>query len=323
MLTNDRKLISIICPVFNEEESIPLFYDRLQTAINGLREKYNFELIFTNNHSTDRTLETILNLRKKDTDVQVLTLSRNFGYQASITAGLRHASGSAVIIIDADCEDPPEMIPKFISEWENNYDIVYGKREKRSEFYGMHLARKAFYRLNRLIADSEIILDMAEFSLMSAHVRDAILDNRSTYPFLRTEVAYTGFKRKAISYKRQPRIRGKTNYNFVQMTKFAVGGILSSSTFPLRLAAYLCIPLILVNLLLMFLDFWTGSKNAFRILVSLDCLYVVFFTASICIYLARIYKDGVQRPIYVIDWGNSVMNNKNLHRTEASSSAMV
>lgn len=303
-----RKLISIICPVFNEEESIPIFYDRLQSVLAECRQDYDFELLFTNNSSTDKTLEVILNLRRTDPTVQVLTLSRNFGYQASVMVGLRHATGAAIVVIDVDCEDPPAMIPKFIAEWEKGFDVVYGRRDKRPEFYGIQLMRKAFYRLNRLIADSEVILDMAEFSLISNHVRDAMLENQSTFPFLRTEIGYVGFRRKAIPYQRQPRLHGKTHYNFTEMVKFAIGGILSSSTFPLRLAAYLCFPLILTNVLLLLLELWASAGKAFHVLVGVDLVYLVFCGAVLCTYVARIHKDGVGRPVFIVDWRRSALN---------------
>ena len=131
--TNTQILISIICPVFNEENSIPIFYKRLLAAIKPLRETYDFELVFTNNRSTDRSLEIIKNICKNDTMVNVLTLSRNFGYQRSMLAGLNHADGDVFMFIDVDCEDPPEMITDFIEQWEQGYDIVYGLRDKREE----------------------------------------------------------------------------------------------------------------------------------------------------------------------------------------------
>src|SRR4051812_31831903 len=129
--TGGRQLISIVCPVFNEEAAVPLFYRRLREALGPLRHAYDFELIFTNNRSTDRTLEVVSGLRQADPTVQVLTFSRNFGYQASVLAGLRHAAGDAMVVIDVDCEDPPEMIPKFVAEWEKGFDVVYGLRGKR------------------------------------------------------------------------------------------------------------------------------------------------------------------------------------------------
>jgi len=296
-----RDLISIVCPVHNEELAAPLFYQRLMAALAPLRGQFDFELIFTNNASTDGTLEVIRGLRKKDPTVQVITLTRNFGYEGSVATGLKHARGAAIAVIDVDCEDPPEMIPQFVQEWRQGNDVVYGRRDRRQEFVGMHWARKAFYRVNRLIADSDIVLDMAEFFLISASVRDAILANHSTKPFLRSEVAYVGFQRKGISYERQPRAVGRTHYNLLRAVEFGVAGILSSSTFPLRAAAYLFPPLVIANLALLAADRFEG-------LVVLDLLYLAFSLAMISIYLARTYKDVVQRPLTVVDWQRSELN---------------
>jgi dolichol-phosphate mannosyltransferase len=296
-------LLSIICPVLNEERAIPLFYERLLTALGVVTGSYEFELIFVNNRSTDGTLQAIHELRKCNLQVHVLTLSRNFGYEASVATGLRYARGAAMAVIDVDCEDPPEMIPKFIHEWEAGNDIVYGQRGRRPEPLPWQLCRKAFYRLNRLIADSDIILDMAEFFLISAAVRDAILANHSTVPFLRSEVAYVGFQRAGIPYARQKRIVGKTHYNLWRATKFAVTGILSSSTFPLRLSVYAFPVLTALNLGLFIAD-------KFSLLVMLDFLYVAFFMMVICVYVARTYKDVIHRPMSVVDWRLSTFDSK-------------
>ncbi len=298
---SDRKLISIVCPVHNEEETVPQFFPRLTAALAPLRDRFDIELIFTNNASTDSTLAVITQLARANPHVHVLSLTRNFGYEASVATGLRHARGAAIAVIDVDCEDPPEMIPQFVREWEQGYDVVYGQRDQRREFVGMHLARKAFYRVNRLIADSDIVLDMAEFFLISAAVRDAILTNNSTKPFLRSEVAYVGFRRKGISYERQPRLVGQTHYSLLHAIQFGVAGILSSSTFPLRLSVYLFPVLFVANVALL-------AWNRFEWLVALDFLYVAFFLAVLCIYLARTYKDVVHRPLSVVDWERSTIN---------------
>jgi polyisoprenyl-phosphate glycosyltransferase len=296
----ERKLISIVCAVYNEEACIPIFYERLQAALEPFRNRYDFELLFANNCSTDGTLDTIFRLRRNDPQVQVITYSRNYGYEASIATGLRHARGDAIVAIDVDCEDPPEIIPQFVTEWERGYDIVYGERRERLEFLGMHLARKAFYRLTRSIADSDIVLDMAEFYLLSVRVRDAILLNRSTKPFLRSEVAYVGFRRKGIPYTRQHRVAGTTHHNLLRATEFAVAGILTSSTFPLRLAVYSFPLLAALNLVLL-------HRGRFEGLVAIDLLYLAFFLSIACLYLARTYKDVIQRPITVIDWAQSTV----------------
>jgi polyisoprenyl-phosphate glycosyltransferase len=153
-----RKLISLICPVFNEEEATPLFYQRLTNVLAPLRSRYDFEILFTNNRSTDRTLEVLREIRKTDPAVQVLTLSRNFGYQASLHAGMSYVRGDAVIAIDADCEDPPEMIKDFLEKWEEGYDVVYGIRYDRDEWWPVKKLRGLFYRILRATADMDIVL---------------------------------------------------------------------------------------------------------------------------------------------------------------------
>lgn len=297
----ERQTISIVCPVYNEQACVPIFYERLRAAVLPLRDRYDFELLFANNASTDGTLDAILRLRGADPEVQVLTYARNYGYEASIATGLRHARGDAIVAIDVDGEDPPEMIPQFVAEWERGADVVYGQRDRRIEFVGMHLARKAFYRLNRLLADSEIVLDMGEFYLVSARVRDAILLNRSTKPFLRSEIGYVGFRRTGISYTRQPRVAGASHHNLWRAADLAMAGFLTSSTFPLRLSAYALPALVFVNVAMLMGD-------RFQALVVIDLLYVAFFLSMACLYLGRTYKDVVQRPVTVVDWAHSVVN---------------
>ena len=303
---NTPKLISIICPIFNEESSIPIFYERLKATIEPLKETYNFELVFTNNRSTDRSLEIIKNICKNDTLVNVLTLSRNFGYQASMLAGLNNVKGDAIIIIDVDCEDPPELLPKFIKKWEEGHDIVYGVRRKRQESKFIQLMRKIFYRLNKLISDHEVILDMAEFGLFTSYVRDLILSNQNTFPFIRSEIAYIGLNRASIVYDREKRVAGKSNYTFLQMFPFAVAGLLTSSTFLLRLPLYIFPFLIIFNLLLILAP-WISDKNAIFIILTIGSVYISFFIAVACLYIARIYHNNVRRPLFIIDWKNSIL----------------
>ena len=296
-----KKLVSIICPVYNEQVNIQMFYDRLETALSNLRDLYKFEYIFTNNRSTDNTVEIISSLRELDKRVQLITFSRNFGYQASVLAGLHYAKGDASIVIDVDCEDPPEMIPSFIEKWQEGYDIVYGIRKKRQENIIVQEARNLFYWLLNKVGDHEIIMNMAEFGLITKEVRQEILNNKSTFPFLRTEISYAGFNQIGINYIRQARQYGKTHYNFWGMAQFAVGGILSSSTFLLRLSAFIGAVFVLLNALALFFEITNLINKAFEVIVILDLMYLVFFMATISIYIARIYKNGVQRPIFIVD----------------------
>ncbi|HEX2908715.1 MAG TPA: glycosyltransferase family 2 protein [Phototrophicaceae bacterium] len=297
-----KKLISVICPVYNEEKSIPIFYDRLMTVITPLEETYEFELIFTNNCSQDGTRDVVLKLHEQEENVHLITLSRNFGYQASVLCGLTLAQGAATIVIDVDCEDPPEMIADFLRCWEDGYDVVYGIRNKRMESPVVQFMRTLFYWLLQKLADNETVMHMAEFALIDRRVRQEIISNKSTFPFLRTEIGYAGFKRLGLPYLRQQRLQGKSHYNFLGMTVFAIGGILSSSTYLLRAAAYSAIILLPLNFVLLILEMGDIWGRAFEMLVSLDLMYIIFFLAVLSVYTARIYKNGVQRPTFIVDW---------------------
>jgi len=313
----NRKLVTIVCPVFNEEQAVPLFFARLRAAIKPAEEKVDFEFLFVNNRSTDATEAMVLALREQDPRVQLFTMSRNFGYQASISAGMFHASGDAIINIDVDCEDPPELIPSFIDRWLAGADIAYGIRARREEFVLMHLARKVFYRVIRRVADHEIVLDMAEFFLVDRRVRDYVLSTRSTFPFVRGQVGYVGFRREGIAYKRQKRIIGQTHYNLYNAIRFGVAGILSSSTLPLRVLAYVGVLLGVVDLgaslaaLFAPAPFAEGWLRAGLALVAVHLGWFALALGVIGIYLARVYKDAIGLPLFVGDSKHSTIQVKN------------
>jgi glycosyltransferase involved in cell wall biosynthesis len=306
-------LVSIVCPVFNEEDCIPLFFSRLQTVVQGLEDRYRFELIFTNNGSTDRSVARILEIREKHPWVQLITLSRNFGYQASLLSGLSNAMGDLLVIIDVDCEDPPELIPVFLKGWEEGNDVVYGERINRPEAWWLKAARKLFYRLTRSIADSDFILDMAEFSLFTKRVRDVLCSNRSTFPFLRNEIAYAGFPRKAIPFTRLQRVHGQTHYRLLAMTQFAITGILSSSTFPLRAVAYFGIPIGAIDLGIALSRLASPYPEDLAPFFLLNLSFVVVALGFASIYIGRIYKDGVGRPRFIIDQDTTYLNEHSAH----------
>jgi dolichol-phosphate mannosyltransferase len=300
--------VTIVCPVYNEQETVPLFYARLVESVQGLASKARIELLFVNNRSSDGTLAAIRTIQASDPRVSVITLSRNYGYQASITAGMRHARGDAVVNIDVDCEDPPELIPQLVDKWLAGADVAYGIRDKREEFFLMHLGRKLFYRVTRLVADHEIVLDMAEFFLVDRRVRDAVLSTKSTFPFVRGQVGYVGFRREGIPYKRQRRVGGVTHYNFLSAARFGIGGMLSSSTMPLRVVAYVGVMAIVVDTVLALLTLalgqgwglsWIARVGLALIALNLGWFKLAF--ATVAIYLARVYKDLIGLPLYVVD----------------------
>lgn len=304
-----RRLVSMVCQIFNEALAIPIFYERLKVVMVSLQSTIDYELIFTNNCSTDSSLSCVSSIRDLDERVQILTLSRNFGYQASVLAGISYADGDAVLVIDVDCEDPPELIPEFIQRWLNGADIVYGERGKRPEPKALLLARKFFYVLLRAGADTDIILDMAEFALVSRRVRDVMIANKNSFPFLRAEIGYAGFHRDNVKYDRQKRTIGKSHYNVGGMFLFAIAGILSVSTFLLRIGAYLWPVIALLNIGFIVAEIIKPlSFSMFKYLVILDLFYLITLVTAQGLYQARIYKNNLSRPIYIIDHKLSYTN---------------
>ena len=295
-----RQSLTVICPVYNEALSIDYFFERFAKVREGLVSSLDVDLVFVNNASTDDTLAKILALRAQHPWVQVLTQARNFGYQASVLCGITNTHSDAYVVIDCDCEDPPEMIPTFVEKWREGYDLVYGRRDFRPESRIVVAARKIFYRITHAIADSDFILDMAEFSLFTKRIRGFVLSHGSTFPFVRSDLAYPGFRRFPVPYTREPRRFGKTNYNLVGMSRFAIAGILSASTFPLRLLAYTGIPLCLIDGVYGILTlFWQPVALTFFLFLNIG--FLVAAVSFLAIYLARVTKDLIGRPVFVVD----------------------
>jgi len=303
----EAPLITILCPVYNEDRVVPLFFARIQPVIEKLSEHYGVHLLFLNNASNDRTAQQIEKIREVWPTTYLITMSRNVGYHASLECGLKNAVGDLFVFIDVDCEDPPEMILEFVDKYEHGYDIVYGERVDRAESEAMKKARKFFYRLLRAVADEEILLDMAEFSLFTREVRDAVLDENTSFPFLRASIARVGFRRAAIPFKRQKRVAGNTHYNLIKMSVFAVAGILSASTLFLRLPIYL-LPVWLLSLLLLSVGY--VSTHSPWMIVGAFLLFAAYIGATMAftaLYVARAYKNGLHRPNAFIDRTRSVL----------------
>lgn len=292
--------LTIVCPVYNEEKVVPLFFDRVVPVINELSDRYKVELLFVNNASTDGTYKAIQGLRQDNDFIYVITLSRNVGYQRSLECGLRNARGDIITFIDVDCEDPPEMLLEFVKYYEHGYDIVYGERVDREEMRPIKALRKIFYHVVQRVADEDIILYMAEFSLITAEVRDAVVDDHNSFPFIRSSISRVGFRRVGIPYKRHRRIAGETHYNIFGMTIFAIAGILSSSTLPLRLPIYLLPLWLLVTAGLGAAQIATGSPWFLLSNLLVACFYLGWTAAFTALYVARTYKNGLGRANYVI-----------------------
>lgn len=285
-----KPLITVICPVYNEQKTIPIFYERMRAVFTRLEQTHVCNLLFIDNCSSDNSLQTIQDIRKNDPRVFHLGLSINVGYQRSMEAGLRNVVGDYFVIIDVDCEDPPEMIEELIQVQKEGYDIVYGERIDRSESYLVKNMRKLFYRVTRFVSDEHFFVDMAEFCIMTSEVRDALIQDMSSFPFIRASIGRVGFSYKGIPYKRHPRVAGKSNFNFTRMATFAVAGILSSSTLPLRAMVY-SFPVLVLAGLLSLLEL---APVAF--FYSVVFFYLALGVMFNSIYIARIYKNGLGRP---------------------------
>jgi polyisoprenyl-phosphate glycosyltransferase len=292
----DKALLTIICPVFNEERVLPLFFQRMSPVLVRLSDRYTAHLLFLNNASTDATMARIDELRKAWPNTYVITMSRNVGYQASVDCGLRNAQGDLFVIIDVDCEDPPEMILQFIDKYEEGYDIVYGERIGRPEPRLITSARKLFYRVLRSMADDEIILDMAEFSLFTREVRDSFICENSSFPFVRSSIGRVGFRRWGIPFTREPRIAGRSHYDLVSMTIFGVAGILAASTLLLRLPIYI-LPFWLILLTVLGAAYLATGIEFYMVAAALAfAAYVGGTLSAIALYVARTYRNGLHRP---------------------------
>jgi len=298
--TKNPSLLTIVVPVFNEAETIPFFFNRIRPVLSKIEENYKINLLFLNNASTDKTFDVISGLRESYEFVHLITLSSNVGYQKSVECGLRNAKGEIFVVIDVDCEDPPELILQFIEQYEMGFDLVYGIRADRSENKIMKLCRKFFYHVVRGVSDDEILLYMAEFALLTSEVRDATIASLDSFPFLRSSMARVGFKRIGIPYKRQPRIAGETHYNLYGMTVFAIASILSSTTLPLRLPLYLIPWWALVSVSFVWAYSISGASFYLILLTITSCIYIGGSLSAIALYLARTYKNGLQRPNYFI-----------------------
>lgn len=295
------KKLTILCPVYNEEVCIPLFIEQVKKIEMQLSGRYVVDIFFSNNASTDSTLTVLKKNSEIYNNIFFFTLSKNFGYQNSLQFALKHITGDIFVIIDVDGEDPVVMILEFLDKYEKGYDIVYGKREDRVENYFIKNLRKLFYRILKIFSDDEIILDMAEFSLFTNEVRLSILDENNSFPFIRSAISRVGYNKVAVSYKRNKRISGKTNYNFLTMLKFAVAGILSATTFPLRLPIYIFpfwlfyVFYVIYNLSI---DKRLDNWNLFLIVSIIFILLILIFSA---LYLARTYKNIMSRSsAYII-----------------------
>ncbi|MBZ0297425.1 MAG: glycosyltransferase family 2 protein [Anaerolineae bacterium] len=304
----ERPRYSIIAPIYNEEGNIQVLYERLQEVMNSTGESW--ELVTVNDGSRDRSLEMLQALSKEDPRIKVVNFARNFGHQIAVTAGLDYATGEACVIIDADLQDPPEMILEMIERWKAGYEVVYAVREERhGESWFKLMTAKIFYRLIYRITDVDIPLDTGDFRLMDRKVVDALQSMREHNRFIRGMTSWIGFKQTGISYVRQARYSGETKYPLKKMVRFAMDAITGFSYFPLQIMIYvsfvlgvlaiLAIPVISVLRVVLGSGFLGGQVTTIVLLLILSS-FQLFFLFVMGQYVARIYDEARDRPLYIV-----------------------
>jgi polyisoprenyl-phosphate glycosyltransferase len=303
----NNSLVSIVVPMYFEEAVAEVCYKRLTDVMK--ENDINYEIIFVNDGSTDRTLDILEHIALYDRCIKIISLSRNFGHQAAITAGMDRASGEAVVVIDSDLQDPPELIPQMVKLWEEGYEVVYAKRMKREgESRFKLLTAKLFYRFLNKMSSVSIPVDTGDFRLMDRKVIQALKKMPEHNRFVRGMVSWSGFKQVPILYERKERYAGETKYPFKKMLKFALDGILSFSVKPIKLVEtagllILCVSGSLFILAVMNLIFkvqsssWLPVATLITFLVGLQIISV----GIVGEYVIRVYDECRSRPLYIVD----------------------
>jgi len=303
-----RPLLSIVVPVYNEEEVLPDFHQRLSTVLASIN--MDSEIVYINDGSQDKTLSLLEALHAEHDNVALLDLSRNFGKEVALTAGLHHATGDAVVVIDADLQDPPELMPQMIQEWHNGYDVVYAKRSHRQ---GESMVKKAtahaFYRIMRKISHVKIPEDTGDYRLLSRRAVDAVNKLCEQHRFMKGLFSWIGYRQKAILYQRDARLAGESKWNYWHLWNFALEGITSFTIVPLRFATYL-------GLFTALGSFIYGLYFLIRTLIVGNpvpgypsLIIIILFLGGIQLmstgilgeYIGRIFTETKQRPLYFVN----------------------
>jgi polyisoprenyl-phosphate glycosyltransferase len=307
------KLITILIPAYNEEEVINKLYLRLTSVLSQIHG-FEFELLFINDGSTDNTIDFIKYLREMDNRVSYLDLSRNFGKEIAMISGFDYAKGDAVIIIDADLQDPPELIPEMISYWENGYDDVYARRRSRAgESWVKRRTSAYFYKLLKRVTRIQIQEDTGDFRLLDRRCIEALKSLRESQRYTKGMFSWIGYNKKEILFDRDPRAAGVTKWNYYRLIELAIEGITSFTTFPLKFSSIFGF---IISLFSFFYIFWIIIKTIFigeKVEGYPSLMIVILFLGGIQLislgiigeYLGRIFNETKRRPLYLINEYNN------------------
>lgn len=302
-------LISVVVPVYNERENVADVYDRVRAVFADLPD-YDFELIFTDNHSADGTFEEVERIARMDARVRAYRFSRNFGFQRSILEGYRRARGAAAVQLDADLQDPPELIPCFLAMWRDGNAVVYGVRAKRPDPWHVALSRKAFYRIAAFLSEDPLQVDAGDFRLVDRRVLDVVAQTQDAQPYLRGAIASAGFSQVGVEYERAARVHGESKFSFRSLLALSLDGILNHSIVPLRVATYTGLATSVLTVVgtlgyllgrFAFGQRWPAGFATTTALVLLGIGLNALFLGIIGEYLGRIYKQVKRGPNVIIE----------------------
>ena len=308
-MEGNKKLVTILIPTYNEQEVLPMLYDRLVKLIDNLPQ-YNFELLFVNDGSKDKTLDLIKEMRKNDSRVCYVNLSRNYGKETAMIAGFDYINGDCMINIDADLQDPPELIPEMLKYWEEGYDDVYARRKSRKgESFLKKLTSWGYYRVLQSMTNITIQKDTGDFRLLDRRCVEAIRQMRESQRYTKGLYSWIGYKKKEILYDRDARAAGKTKWNYRKLVNLSIDGITSFTTAPLRWAAligilvsilgFIYMMIIIIKTLICGVDV-PGYASMMVVILFLGGLQLIFL-GVIGEYLGRAFYESKGRPLYFID----------------------
>lgn len=309
-----NSLLTIVVPFYNESQIIDQFLDQLIPVVDGLRKRVRCQLFFVDNGSTDETFQRVVARKNELNTFHVMRLTRNFGYETALIAGLSRAKGDIFAICDSDGEDPVMLLNDFLDGIEEGFEIAIGIRRKRFESKGVQAFRSASYKVLSKLSDDPFRANAGNFSMFTDKVKQAILLENKSFPFLRSTFYRTGYSCKEYPHNRNPRIGGQSKYKRLNLIKFAIGGFLTATTSPLRFIAYSAtLQLVLLSFLFL-LDFFMPQGNLRSSLGSFSnhllIIHFAIFSGAVSLYIARVYKDALNRPIFYVDWLRSFSSSK-------------
>jgi len=298
--------ISAVIPIFNEEENLPVLTEKLTRVLSQYAK---YEIIYINDGSKDNSERLISDYCKKNSSIKLINLSRNFGHQQAITAGLNYANGDAVVIMDGDLQDPPEVIPEFVDKWQEGYDVVYAIRTKRKENIFKKLAYFIFYRFLNKISDVKIPLDSGDFSILDKEIVNQLNLLPEKNRFVRGIRAWLGFKQIGIEYERDARNAGKPKYTFKKLLQLALDGILSFSHKPLIIATHLGMIITFISFISILVVIYLKLFTTITVVGYASYMTVMLFMGGIQLfmigilgeYIGRIYDEVKNRPNYIVN----------------------